>query len=250
MNEQELELEEARRIAKQYATSQHITVEDVAYQAQGKAKQAAVKTKAKSKAVTSAERAAPAHSAADRLAAAVKERNEKQWLFCGNDMELEVALEKAALKEKRLNIATHNAQAPPTQTKPRKRRTPLQMAEARLAEINDKLTAASERRDATDAHIIKLTRELPFADAERQVVIKGALEILRSELMTLTSKVSNLKDDLRMAENHLAAIHIPKGNPVEEYEGAKKQYEAGKIGSAKLADYREAARVAIMRGQR
>jgi hypothetical protein len=243
MNQQELELEEAQRIGKHYAASQ-ISVEDIAVMAQGKVKQAAKKDNAKP---TTKKPPYKKHTAADMLAAAKKERDEKQWLFCGNDMELEVALEKAVVKEKRLNIATRNAMAPPP--KPRKpRRTPLQMAEARRDEILTKLTAATDRRDSTSAHINKITQERPHAAAERKGVIDAALDILRGELITLTSKVSNMKDDLRMAENHLAAIHIPRGNPVEEYEDAKQLYEAGKIGSAKLADYREAARVAIMRG--
>lgn len=269
------EMDEAQEIGKRYAASQHITVEDIAYRAQGKAKQAKSKAKAtkspeplsikeetimngataKKKESEVADAIArnppsefiPAHSAADRLAAAKKERAERGWLFCSNSMELETALERDAAKEKRLNIATRNAMAPAP--KPRKpRRTPLQMAEDKVTDIQTKLTAKTERRDATSAHIGKITSERPFATAERKGVINAALDILRGELLGLSSDVSNLQDDLMMAENELARIHIPRGNPVEEYEDAKKLYEAGKIGSAKLADYREAARVAIMRG--
>ena len=261
------ELEDAQRIAKAYTTSHDLTVDDISVQAQGKVKQSKAKAtkspeplsikeetvmngvmakKKAAKVASSSEPFTPAHSATDRLAAAVEERNERGWLFCSNDMEVERALERAAAKEKRLNIVTRNAMTPP---KPKqKRRTPLQIAEDNMAAIQVKLTAKTERRDATAAHISKITHERPHADAERKGVIDAALDILRAELLGFTSDVDGLKDDLRMAENEVARIHIPRGNPVEEYDDAKKLYEAGKIGSAKLADYREAARIAIMRG--
>jgi hypothetical protein len=258
---------EAQRIGAEYA-KRHITAEDIAVQAQGKVKQAKAKAtkspeplsikeetimngvmaeKKAAKPIESKEPFTPAHSAKDRYDAAIKERNERGWLFCSNDMEVERALERAAAKENRLNIVTRNAMSQP-KPQPRKRRTPLQIAEDNKAAIQVKLTAKTERRDATAAHISKITFERPHADAERKGVIAAALDILRAELLGLTSDVNNLEDDLRMAENEVARIHIPRGNPVEEYEDAKKLYEAGKIGSAKLADYREAARIAIMRG--
>jgi hypothetical protein len=264
------EMDEAQEIGKRYAASQHLSVEDLAYDAQGKAKQATTKAKAKVKKASNEPLTVkeeivmngvmaskknqsidsswvPAHSAADRLSAAKKERDDRQWLYCGNDRELEDALERSATKEDRLNRVTRNAMAPAP--KPRKpRRTPLQMAEDKVSEIQTKLTAKTERRDGTAAHIGKITAERPHASAERKGVIDAALDILRGELLDLTGDVNDLEDGLRMAENALARIHIPRGNPVEEYEDAKKLYEAGKMGSAKLADYREAARVAIMRG--
>ncbi len=279
------DLKEAQEIGKAYA-AQHITVEDLAYQAHGKANAARAKPKAKAKAkkqkpseTPSAAKAAsepltikkevvmngvmaakkegtenpvenpvPQRSAHDCLVAAKKERAEKGWLFCDNDMEVETALERAAAKEKRLNIATRNAQA--STSKPKQpRATPLQAEERRLSELQAKLSEAEQLRDATNAHISKLTQERPHADAERQVVIKGALEILRGEQLAQADKVSQLKDDVRMAEDRLASIHRPALDPVAAYEDARKRYEAGKISSVVLAQYKEAARVAILRGE-
>ena len=268
------ELEDAQRIAKAYTTSHDLTVDDISVQAQGKVKQAKRAKPAKrssetltikeetvangiaaeKKAKKVAEKVAtepftPAHSAADRLAAAIRERNERQWLFCSQDRDVEIALTRAADKENRMNRATRNAMAQATPQPKQKRATQLEMASQHVAEIQNKLTTATERRDGTAAHISKITSERPHADAERKGVIDGALDILRGELLKESNDVNNLKDDLRMAQNKLASIHTPRGNPVEEYENAKTLYEAGKIGSGKLADYREAARVAIWRGE-
>ena len=219
---------EAQRIGKAYA-AQHITVEDIAVTAQGKVKQAkakatkspeplSIKEETIMNGVMAEKKAAkaefvPAHSAADRLAAAIKERNEHGWMFCGNDMELERGLNHSADKERRLNIATRNAMTPPAPQPKKKRRTPTQMSEDRLADLQKKLDAATERRDATNNHISKLTQERPYADAERQVVIKGALEILRGEQSMLSSKVSNMKDDVRMEAERLRKL---RGEPEKQ----------------------------------
>jgi hypothetical protein len=113
--------------------------------------------------------------------------------------------------------------------------TPRQAAERRLSELQAKLNEPEQLREATTAHISKLTREKPHADAECQVVIKGALEILPGEQMMQADKVSRLKDDVHSAEARLASIHKPKDSPIAEYEEAKKLYKAGKIGSQVLA---------------
>jgi hypothetical protein len=70
----------------------------------------------------------------------------------------------------------------------------------RLSELQANLNEPEQLREATTAHISKLTREKPHADAECQVVIKGALEILPGEQMMQADKVSRLKDDVHSAE--------------------------------------------------
>ena len=230
------ELEEAQRVAKAYTISHDLTVDDISVQAQGTVKQAkrakpakrssepltikeetvangiAAEKKAKkvAESVVPTELFTPAHSAADRLAAAIRERNERKWHFCSQDRDVEIALTRAADKENRMNRATRNAMAQATPQPKQKRATQLEMASQHVAEIQNKLTTATERRDGTAAHISKITSERPHADAERKGVIDGALDILRGELLKESNDVNNLKDDLRMAQNKLASIHTPR----------------------------------------
>jgi|GEM_PF-3724596 hypothetical protein len=67
--------------------------------------------------------------------------------------------------------------------------------------------------------------------------------------MMQNDKVGQLKDEVRMAEARLASIHRPAKDPIRAYEEAQKLYKQGKISSAVLADYREAARIAQWRGE-
>ena len=99
---------------------------------------------------------------------------------------------------------------PPKPEPKQKRRTSLQVAEDRLADLQKKLTTQKERRDGARAHISKLTMERPTANAEREVVIKGALEILRGELIDFSNRVSNTEDEVRMEEKHIRRL---RGEP-------------------------------------
>ena len=52
--------------------------------------------------------------------------------------------------------------------------------------------------------------ERSTANAEREVVIKGALEILRGELIDFSNRVSNTEDEVRMEEKHIRGL---RGEP-------------------------------------